>query len=253
MTIGHKIYGSGTEGVIVLHGWFSDHTVFDPMMPWLDTEACTYAFMDCRGYGLSKEQGGTYAMDEFGGDAIALADHLGWSEFHVVGHSMGGMAAQWLAAYTRERVKSVVGVTPVPACGVPMEGDMLALFSGAAENDENRRQILSLTTGGRLGPIWEQKTTDLSVAVSTRKAFGDYFVSWTQTDFSHRMQGLQMPIKVIVGENDPAITPDAMKGTVLSWCPNAELEVMTNAGHYPSQETPVRLANVIQSFISANS
>lgn len=252
MTIGHKIFGGGPEGVIVLHGWFSDHTVFDPMMPWLDTDACTYAFMDCRGYGLSKDQDGTHSMDEFGGDALALADHLGWSKFHVVGHSMGGMAAQWVAANAPDRVKSVVGITPVPACGVPMEGDMLALFSGAAENDENRRQILSLTTGDRLGPIWERKAVELSVAVSTRKAFGDYFVAWTQSNFADRMEGLKTPIKVIVGENDPAITPDAMKGTILAWCPNAELEVMTNAGHYPSQETPVRLANVVQSFVSAN-
>jgi len=46
MIIGHTIYGSGKEGVIVLHGWLGDYTVFEPMLPYLDTDTFTSAFMD---------------------------------------------------------------------------------------------------------------------------------------------------------------------------------------------------------------
>ena len=44
---------------------------------------------------------------------------------------MMGMVAQYLCARHGSRLKSAVGVTPVPATGAPMEGDALALFSNA--------------------------------------------------------------------------------------------------------------------------
>jgi len=40
-----------------------------------------------------------------------------------------------------------------------------------------------------------------------------------------------------------------MKATFLAWYPNAELEVMQNAGHYPMDETPVALATSIENFL----
>ena len=52
MTIGHTIIGSGSQGVLVLPGWMGDYTVFNPMLPYLDTGSFTYAFVDYRGYEL---------------------------------------------------------------------------------------------------------------------------------------------------------------------------------------------------------
>ncbi|CAI5500673.1 unnamed protein product, partial [Closterium sp. Naga37s-1] len=40
-------------------------------------------------------------------DALHLADHLGWTHFHLVGHSMGGMIASKVAATAPHRVKSL--------------------------------------------------------------------------------------------------------------------------------------------------
>jgi pimeloyl-ACP methyl ester carboxylesterase len=40
-----------------------------------------------------------------------------------------------------------------------------------------------------------------------------------------------------------------MKATYLAWYPNASLEVMPNAGHYPMDETPVALATSIEAFL----
>jgi pimeloyl-ACP methyl ester carboxylesterase len=40
-------------------------------------------------------------------DALALMDHLGWNNTHVVGHSMGGMIACKLGAIAPERVVSL--------------------------------------------------------------------------------------------------------------------------------------------------
>ncbi|MCA9690775.1 MAG: alpha/beta hydrolase [Nannocystaceae bacterium] len=249
MTIGHTIVGSGERRVIVLHGWFGDYSVFEPMLPYLDTTAFSYAFMDYRGYGKSRFQAGEHTMKEIAGDAIALADHLGWERFAVVGHSMGGMAVQRVAVDASARVLGGVAITPVPASGVPFDEGGWALFSGAADDDGNRRTILDVTTGQRLSGAWLDWMVRRSREVTTRDAFADYFVAWAKTDFVAEANGLTTPLLVLPGEHDPALTVDVMKQTFLAWYPNARMEVLANAGHYPMQETPVRLATVIEAFL----
>ena len=56
-------------------------------------------------------------------------------------------------------------------------------------------------------------------------------------------------MQVIVGAHDPALSADVMKSTYLAWYPNARMEVMENAGHYPMHETPVALATSIEKFL----
>lgn len=142
MIIGHTLHGKGAEPVLVLHGWFADYTVFEPMLPWLDTGRFTYAFVDYRGYGKSRAIVGHYTIEELAQDAVALADHLGWRRFHAVGHSMGGKVLACILADTKGRVKSGVALTPVPASGVPLPPDQMALFESATDNDGARRGII---------------------------------------------------------------------------------------------------------------
>ena len=245
MAIGHKTHGSGSSGVIVLHGWFGDHTVFDPVVPYLDTDTFTYGFMDYRGYGLSRDIAGEHTMQEIADDTVALADELGWDQFHLVGHSMGGMALMRIATDHPHRVKSGVALTPVPPSGVPLDEDGAALFNGAIENDENRRAILDFTTGGRLSGHW----LDRSRETTTVEAYADYLVAWTQTNFADESNGLELPLLVCPGEHDGALTADVMRQTYMEWYPNAELEILPNSGHYPMQETPVYLTTVTENFI----
>ncbi len=249
MVIGHTIHGNGPEGVIVAHGWFGDYSVFLPMFPFLDGDSFTYAFMDYRGYGKSRDIAGEHTMAEISSDAIALADHLGWDGFHIVGHSMGGMVVQRVALDAGGRVKSGVAVTPVPACGMQLEGEVWDLFSGAADSDDKRRMIVDFSTGGRLTGRWIDLIVRDSRATTTRDAYADYLVAFSKTDFADRARGMQTPMKVIVGETDPALNPDLMRETFLAWYPNAEMEIIANAGHYPMQETPVILATIMESFI----
>ena len=63
------------------------------------------------------------------------------------------------------------------------------------------------------------------------------------------MQGKTLPVLVVAGENDPALGPETCKATWLQHYPNARLEVMSNAGHYPMDETPVALATVVEKFL----
>lgn len=250
MAIGHTLYGQGPEKVVVMHGWFSDHTAYDTLQRWLDPDRFTFAFMDFRGYGQSKAIDGAHTIPEMGQDAFDLAESLGWERFHAVGHSMAGKAVQWMARERPERLKSIVGLTPVPAIAIPMEPDAMGLFSTAWENQDNRATIIGMTTGDRLGDLWARTLAEGSRAQSTPDAFRDYFHAWQGEDHSAGMQNLKTPFLAVVGRHDAAITPETMEGTTLTWFDTAEMEIFEDAGHYPMLEAPPHLAKTVQDFLS---
>lgn len=65
------------------------------------------AWFDHRGTGQTRAPAGRYTMGLLAGDALAIADDLGWGRFHLVGVSMGGMVAQHLALGHRDRLRSL--------------------------------------------------------------------------------------------------------------------------------------------------
>lgn len=247
--IGYSTIGTGKEGVIVLEGWFGDCSAFDPVMSFLDQETFTYAFMDYRGYGKSRNLEGNHTMQEIAQDAFDLASHLDWEKFHVIGHSMGGMAMMRMAANNLKRIKSGVALCAVPPSGVPMDEDTQSLFSGAIDNDNNRRTIIHYTTGNRLCDRWVNWRVEESRATTSNDAFADYLTAWTKTDFLDDTMGLEFPLMVCTGEHDMALGPEVMKETYMKWYPQATLEVIANAGHYPMHETPVYMVTLVEQFI----
>ena len=113
--------GKGEVKVIFIHGWMMDHTCFDTLHPALDGKACSYIFIDQRGYGLSRDQGGPYTIHQIAQDVIMLADHLKWDRFHIVGHSMAGKVISRLMADMPDRIRSAIGITPCPPVKIPLD------------------------------------------------------------------------------------------------------------------------------------
>lgn len=247
--LGFRTFGLGPHKVIALHGWFGDQMTYVPMEEALTPTEFTYIFPAYRGYGSSRHLNGTYSMKEIAQDVLALADHLHFDTFSLVGHSMGGMAVQRVLADAPARVRKIVAVTPVPASGVPLDPATYELFDTAVSSAEARRGIVSFSVGGRLSPTWIARVADYPKQTATDEAFASYFRSWCRTKFADEIKGKTIPIKVIVGEHDAALTADLMRQTYLAWYPNAELEMMSNSGHYPMNETPIALATSIEAFL----
>lgn len=246
------IVGSGEHHVLALHGWFGSARGWGSLPGYLDGQAYTYAFMDLRGYGDRKDVAGGYTGEEVAADALAHADELGWDRFSLIGHSMGGKFAHQVLLRAPERVRALVGVNPVPAAATPMDEQGTALFEGAAANPGHRAAIIDFTTGSKLTRAFIDEIVRHSVENSNADAFGAYLDAWAKTDFSAQVTASsKTPVKVIVGETDQAISAEVARQTWLAYFPDAELEVMANAGHYPMFETPVALATSIEKFLSA--
>ncbi len=247
--IGYEMHGNGPEKVLVFHGWGLDHSAFASMYPALDTQVFAFAFMDYRGCGLSRGQKGSCTIDEIAKDAVELVDHLNWETCHLIGHSMGGMVMQYVAASIPSRIKSAVAVTPVPACGAPqMEEARRQFLLKAGDSEQGLTMFFMGGTANRHNLAWARVMAEKSLATTDHEVYARYTLAWADTNFVQKVQGVQVPLKVLVGEHD-TITVEMMKQTILKWFPNSELEVLGNCAHYPMFEIPINLATVCQDFM----
>lgn len=92
---------------------------------------------DQRNIGLSGPAYGNFDMNDLAADAITILDDYGIDKVHLVGHSMGGMVAQFVAANYPHRLCSLtlISTAPVgmtPALEKPLSWDELKLSAQAA-------------------------------------------------------------------------------------------------------------------------
>lgn len=103
---------------------------------------------DLPGFGLNNEMESPQTIGGFATYVLDELDRLGVSNFHLVGHSMGGMVVQEMVAIAPERVDRLVlyGTGPV------------GLMPGRFETiDESRRRLTDEgleTTGRRIAATW---------------------------------------------------------------------------------------------------
>lgn len=250
MSIPHRVVGSGPRTVLVSHGWFGSSEGWGLFPDYLDGEANTYVFTDLRGYGARKDVKGTQTLDEIADDLIAVADERGAERFSLVGHSMSGAFVQRVLARVPERVESLVALSPVSCTPFPFDDAGRELFWGAVDDRAKRFGIIDYTTGNRNTPVWVDWLVDFSLANSTRDAFANALEAWAAPDFADEVRGKDLPVLVLVGEHDPALSEDFAKTYWLPLFPNARIEVIPNAGHYAMFETPVNLATRIDTFLT---
>ncbi|MDX3379934.1 alpha/beta hydrolase [Streptomyces niveiscabiei] len=248
-TLPHELHGDGAHKVFAVHGWLADRTAYAPVLPDLDRSAFQYALVDLRGYGAARDAGGAFTTAEAAADLVELADRLGWARFSVVGHSMGGAIGQRLLARAPDRVRRLVGVSPVPASGLDLPPEQWTLFAEADRRPENRRAILDVTTGGARPAAWLDRMVARSLAVSDAKAFRAWLDSWAREDFHADTEGSPVPSLAVTGALDPALSAELMRATWLEWYPNAELYELASAGHYAMDETPLELIRVVEDFL----
>ncbi|MFF5336424.1 alpha/beta fold hydrolase [Streptomyces sp. NPDC013181] len=248
----HSLYGEGPHKVIAVHGWFADRSAYDPVLRDLDHGSFQYAVADLRGYGEAKGVTGSYTTAEGAADVLALADRLGWERFSLIGHSMGGAVIQRTLAAAPHRVRRLVGISPVPASGLPLSPEQWELFSGAAASPDNRRAILDFTTGGRRPDAWLDRMVRRSLRCSDDKAFRAWLDSWTGEAFHDRIAGSPVEALAVVGALDPALSAEVQRETWMRWFPRGELVELPTCGHYAMDEAPLDLIRVVEDFLRAD-
>jgi 3-oxoadipate enol-lactonase len=105
--------GETGERVLLVMGLGASASGWRPLVERLEADH-QVAWFDNRGVAGSAPLQGPTSMGEMAGDTLALADHLGWDSFHLVGISMGGMVAQHVALAAPERLASLTLMVTTP-------------------------------------------------------------------------------------------------------------------------------------------
>jgi pimeloyl-ACP methyl ester carboxylesterase len=111
--------------ILFVHGYFGRAIAFERMMECLVNKGHRCAAIDLRGHGDSMRPNdlGRVSIHDYADDAERVARELG--DPIIVGHSMGGLIAQLLAA--RGVGRGIVLLAPAPPRGIPVMSVKLAL------------------------------------------------------------------------------------------------------------------------------
>ena len=106
-TLAYELSGAGDPLVLVAGTGYPGAT-WPPAVVQALAARHTVLTFDHRGTGGTPPGRERYSTRGFATDAVDLLDALGLPAAHVVGHSMGGRVAQWMALDHPERVRSLV-------------------------------------------------------------------------------------------------------------------------------------------------
>jgi pimeloyl-ACP methyl ester carboxylesterase len=107
LTMAYEVVGSGSPLVLVAGTGYPGATWYPRLVEVLAMTHTVVTF-DHRGTGGTPATDEPYSTRLFAADAVRLLDALGLPAAHVVGHSMGGRVAQWMALDHPDRVRSLV-------------------------------------------------------------------------------------------------------------------------------------------------
>lgn len=245
--IGRKTVGNGPQKVIMLHDWHGDHTLYTPILPYIDGNTFHYAFADLPGYGLSRGHAGPASIQQTASTIIALADELDWPRFHIVGHSLSAMIAQYLAVLVPNRIVSLIAVCPIPASGSLASDDALAFFASTARDDDAFRRLIGYLSG-QLSKGWTEAKRIRSRLASSPEVKMQYFGLF-RTDFSQRLLGSATKVNLILGDHDPGLDEATVAPLFRQWFDDLTMETIVNCGHYPMEEAPPYFATTLERLL----
>ncbi|MDG4889964.1 MULTISPECIES: alpha/beta hydrolase [unclassified Mesorhizobium] len=240
-----KVVGSGPERIVAVAGWMGDHNLFDPFVPLVDTARYSFALLDARGYGSRRDSGGPFTIEQIAADIVSCSAGLGWSKYHVIGHSMAGMSVQRLVVDIPAKIASAILVAPVPASGARIDDQRRQMLLAAIKDPDARKRLIDANTGGTRSDEWLTKLRDTSLAGTRPDVLEAYMSSWTGPGFADEIEPLQVPVRVIVGEKDPGAVPQRLRDTIGTWFPKFDLQILHGCGHYPMWEEPRTFAEAL--------
>jgi pimeloyl-ACP methyl ester carboxylesterase len=251
MSIGHQIIGTGHIKVIVHHGWLMDSSVWNWAKPHLNKTDFSYAFLDYRGYGLSRNIAGDITIPEMAYDGLELANYLGWEKFHVLGHSMGGAAAQYTAGVSTGQVKSIAAFTPVASTGFPLD-EVTKTGLENSFNKEGLANIFTMVSGHELDQELLNTLVEYSMdTIGNENVYKDYFNNWIGANFKNVLSGSEVPAFTIVGATDPLVTKEYADKSIGNDFSNCNIQIMEGVGHYPIVEKPLESVKLWEDFFQS--
>ncbi|SFB06324.1 Pimeloyl-ACP methyl ester carboxylesterase [Cohnella sp. OV330] len=240
--------GVGDTALVFLHFYGGSARTWGKVIDVLKKGYTCIAY-DHRGWGDSDRAAETYTIKDLADDAQALIQELGLKRYVLVGHSMGGKAAQLLASRRPAGLKGLVLVAPSPPTPQDMPQEMRASMVHFYDNREGAEIALSNIA---LLPL-EENTREM-VLEDMQKSAPLARAAWPEMamleDISAEIKNINVPTLVLAGESDPVDRLETLKGELLPRIPQAELHIIPQTGHLSPLEVPGEICKGISNFLA---
>jgi pimeloyl-ACP methyl ester carboxylesterase len=259
--------GSG-PALLLLHGLGCDHTTWEPVLEALSRRYTVIA-PDLLGHGRSAKPRADYSVGGYANGMRDLLTYLGIDQVTVVGHSFGGGVAMQFAYQFPERTERLIlvasgGLGPevspaIRAITTPGFHQVMGLLTLPGVRHVGKAGLIALSRSG------VKATRDLIEVADIYDSFKDphartairhvvrAVVDWrgqivTMADRAYLTE--EMPMAVIWGRDDRVI-PVRHASNAAALAPEARVQVIPNAGHFPHKDHPQRFAKLVHEFVSS--
>lgn len=262
-TIRYTVTGAGPVVMLIAGTGYSGSTWHPEFLELLSARATVVTF-DHRGTGDSPGTGNDYQTRQFAADAHAVLQAAGTGPAHLVGHSMGGRVAQWLAFDHPDSVTSLVFAAsgPGPACapysrvGVPIPMTLDLMEHGYDRAFYRRAQLRSFFTPEFAAERPAEVDWLTDACWNSAPSLVDY-LKHVRARQAHAgadiVRTLAHPALVMVGSRDthPGGTGSHIDeaGELMRLLPHGRLEVIDGLRHGLFWERPQTIAELITDWI----
>ena len=244
--------GAGQRPLLMVHGFTGAKEDFTPWLDQLADLGWHAVAPDLRGHGASSKPAAesAYSFQLLAEDVLRLADVLGWDTFVLLGHSMGGMIAQFVARSAATRLAGLIlmdtthgpldnldpdlidaAVSIVRARGIDALADIMAEQEGPLTTPAHRR-LIGEQPGYAEFTDRKLRATSPGLYAAMARVFS---TTADRLESLRRLPGT-LPVLVIVGEQDlPFLAPSERMATATG---RGSLAIIPDAGHCPQFENP---------------
>ncbi|MFX1581501.1 MAG: alpha/beta fold hydrolase [Promethearchaeota archaeon] len=226
----------------MIHGSLYRHRLWDQQYS-LANEA-RLILLDLPGHGGSDPLEGEITVPYFATIVAQFIQELGMERVVPVGHSLGGAITLQLALDFPELLQGLILIGTGAKLGV-----LPAILQGLKTDFKTG---IDLAIGHlAFAPGADSKLVELSKtecqSCDPDVGYAD-FVACNQFDIREKVQTIEVPTLVIVGQEDQ-MTPVKWSQFLADTIPNAELCVIEQAGHLVMLEQPFKVNQAISAFL----
>jgi pimeloyl-ACP methyl ester carboxylesterase len=243
-----SVYGNGPT-LVMCHGFTTTAQFWrEQIKPFSQTHRVVV--FDLPGHGCSpRPTERTYTIESFVTDLELIFKTLRITDAVLIGLSMGGTVSQHFALKNPEFLKALVlvGATPHGLGPAVQVSSVLGAIDRLGVGQASQNVIdRSFPAGTDTELLAFAKTEVLNTPEFVAR---EAIVSLNDADSRPLLAKLTLPTLVICGKEDQ-ITPPDQSLILANGIPNATLEYLNNAGHFPMLEQPKQFNAVLYAFLN---